>query len=115
MKLEELTRPIRPESIEEHERIIKERMFRIELEYIDGLASGKIKPLSTTGPINNIRDLLAKHTEILGNLRSSYLARAEDKFDDEAFFVFKNQVLDLIAGLYKANSANWMDKAEHLI
>jgi hypothetical protein len=119
MKFEEFKKPIETQSIEEHEKILEEKMTEIQLEYIDKLAQEKILPFNETleekVDVKDIGVLLSKCTWILQELKHQYDSRTSDGFDKNARDLFQQKIVDTVSIFFKEDHKNWIEKTEEFI
>lgn len=119
MKFEDLQKPIEADSVEEHEKILREKMLEIQFQYVDELAQGKIEPfaddLKEKNDTGNIEAFLSKYTPIALELEHQYENRINNEFDKKECDLFKQRVLEKISLLYKKDYKNWIPKSIQLM
>src|SRR3989344_5028379 len=109
MGLEDITKPISTETLEEHEKQLSEKLLIFEFDYIDRILKGKIKPLNDTIKTDDIPGLILEYTELTKHLTKEYGKRVA-VFNRQNFLGFQGQVLEEIIALYQENKDTWLDK-----
>ena len=119
MRFEEFKKPIEANSVEEHEKILAEKMTEIQLKYVDRLTQGKILPLDEISEekvdIKNIRTLLSEYTWILSELTHQYDIRTGGEFDKNGRDLFKEKIVNSISIFFKEDPQNWVEKTEQFM
>ncbi len=120
MKFEEFKKPIETQSIEEHEKILEEKMTKIQLQYVDRLSQGKILPINKTieGDNIDVKDLsvlFSRCTWIPEELKHQYDNRIGGEFDKNARNLFQRKIMDNISVFFKEDHKNWIEKTEEFI
>ncbi len=116
MSLEQITQPIRTESLEEHEQILDDKILEIQLEYIDRLLSEKIPPVkkSQQDSVSNLESHIEEYTTLLQELVRCYkfqIIKSGEKWDPEtmsgpAEVNFKEKIQEF----YRENHNQWIRK-----
>lgn len=111
MKLENILRPIKSDSIEGHEKELQNKMIEIELQYVDKLFLKKIPPLCEDLKVDNIHDLVSKYTEIPPKI----MEYQQGKSNEEELLVLVEKILNNISDLYHKDHEHWIEKIEELV
>lgn len=114
MKLENILKPIRSESIEGHEKELQDKMIAIELQYVDNLFFKKIPPLNEDLKVDNIKDLVSKYTEIPSRIMEYRHGRFSEK-EEKELLTLKEKILNDISILYHKDHEHWIEKTEELV
>ena len=104
MKIEKPFQPIRVESVEEHERILKDKLLDIELEYVDQIFLKKIPTLDKEVNVDDITKLIPEYTQILSDIRE-YVNWGKNK----------EKILKNISDFYHQDYEHWIEKTKELI
>ena len=110
MKLETLQNPIKTESIEQHERELRDKMTEVQLEYVERLFSGEIRPLSEKVKIDNFENLLNNYTEI----SSKIMEFRDGALNENELIELNRNLLSEIESLYNNDHEHWIEKSKEL-
>lgn len=112
---EDFQKPIKTSSIEEHEKILEEKMTEIQLLYVDAITAGKIPPLDKNIDPKDIITLISRYTEIPSNLCNEYYNRVGNFFKQEEYELFKQKLAEDIYDIYKKDQKTWIEETQKLI
>ena len=121
MRLETISQPIKAMSIEEHERMLNDRMTAIKLEYIDLILSKSIPLLEGEDKEvseDDIVSLLNRYTPVLRELMRCYVIQRENegvKWEPEMYDPAASQFKDKIDEFRKVDHDHWIEKTMQLV
>jgi hypothetical protein len=111
MKFQNIFEQIKSNSIEEHEKILEDRILEIQLQYVDKLFSKKIAPLNKDVNIGNIKELVSEYTDIPRKI----MEYRDGDSNQSELLSLKNKILDAISVLYEKDHEHWIEKTEKMV
>lgn len=120
MGFETISKPIKAQSIEEHERMLEDKMTAIKLEYVDRLFSGKIPPLEDKKEVSpdNLVSLLNRYTPVLRELMRCYVVQKENegiKWNPEMYDPVAEKFRAKIEELRETDHDHWIERTMQLV
>ena len=113
MKLETLQKPIKTDSIEQHEKELLDKMIGFELEYVERIFLKKIPPLSEYSETDDFSKLVENCTEIPS--RIGRCVHRESNTGDADFLRLKEKIMSEICDLYQSDHEHWIERTNGLL
>lgn len=108
----------RPETLENNESLFKQRLYDLQLEYVDGIMKGRT-PFIGTEKIEdmNLGKLLLKFTDIRREVASRYTEQTgkEASPEDSEYSTFFDSVFEGIKDAYTSDSETWRSQVQRVI
>lgn len=124
MHPEAISQPIKAQSIEEHERMLNDKMTKIKLEYVDRILLKKI-PLLTKNQdeeedvsIDDFASLLNRYTPVLRELMECYIIQKKQEgieWDEEMYDPAESEFFNKIFEFREADHDHWIEKTMQLL
>jgi len=128
MNLEKLSQPISSQSVEEHERMLYEKMLEIQLQYVDRLFSKEISPLEEkidVGtkderdlPLEDFTFLIERYSQVLLDLMRCHMKQKENnglEWEPKTYDLISSQYGNRILSFYEKDRKSWITKTLKLL
>ena len=115
MSFETIVQPI--SKSENHERVLKERILSLQLEYVQRVFEKNIPPLMEEGTGLDFNSLLETYTDISGIIISAYMQRTYKDVteDNEEYQIFQKNIFSSLYLLRMADPKHWKERIQEVI
>ncbi len=115
MSFETIVQPI--SKSENHERVLKERILSLQLEYVQRVFEKNIPPLMEEDTGLDFNSLLETYTDISGIIISAYMQRTYKDVteDNEEYQIFQKNIFSSLYLLRMADPKHWTERIQEVI